>query len=95
MILSMPYARFVQSTRLAAAAAADEIQNEFRLAAFVGWQNASVQGAIKRMSFDKYLKGLGLNAKQAVPRGQIAAEREAAHERANSVREAFRRTVSE
>lgn len=92
MLTSIPYSRFQQDTRLAADNAANALTEQYRTAAFVGWQNASVQGALKKgMNFETYLRSLGLAPKRVNAGGEIAAERIAAHERANAVRDAFRR----
>jgi hypothetical protein len=88
----------VQAVRVAATTAANEATNQYRVAAFVGWQNAAAQGALKPgTTFEKYQKQIGLTAptssrpKSAVPSATIAVERDAAHARAASVREAFKR----
>lgn len=89
MLLSMPYARFVQATRVAAAERARADQEAWRLAAFIGWQAAGASGALKSgTSFDKYLRDLGLGQPERLrPKGTA----EAAAER---VRAAFKRGVT-
>lgn len=94
MILMMPYLRFAQSVRLAGESAAEEQTAEYRRAAFIGWQFASAQGALKNgTTFDKYLRSMNLQPRDRTkPRGtEIARERAEAHERHDRIRDAFRR----
>jgi hypothetical protein len=96
ILTEIPYSRFTQDVRLAVENITTERTDEYRLAAFHGWQNANVQGALRKgTTFEKYLRNLGLAPKKTVATGQIARERTAAHERANSVQEAFRRRPRE
>lgn len=96
LLTEIPYARFTQDVRLAIEVVTTDRTDAYRLAAFEGWQNANVQGALKKgTTFERYLQTLGLAPKRTITTGQIARERTAAHERANSVREAFRRRKRE
>jgi hypothetical protein len=95
LLTQIPYARFTQDVRLTIEHVTNERTNEYRLAAFHGWQNANAQGALKKgTTFERYLQTLGLAPQRTITNGQIARERTAAHERANSVQEAFRRRKS-
>ena len=87
-ILAMPYARLIQATRVAThfyeRAAKDALINS----AFVGYQFAASQGALKpSTTFEKYLAGMGLADK---PKGStLRSEKERAKETAARVAELF------
>jgi hypothetical protein len=84
----MPYARFVQAARVATSEYKRVVEDQWRLAAFVGWQGAASAGALKQgTTFDKYLRELGLGGKQRL------ASKDAATKAAERVREAFKRGV--
>jgi hypothetical protein len=64
--MSLPYARFVQIGRTIAEAMADEVMDEYRLSAYVGWQNYLTQmmvwgGKKKPKSFKEWLVYLRLS----------------------------------
>lgn len=64
-LLDIPYARFLQATRVAAEAAGRENETAMKVAAFVGWQNAGSFGALKKgTDFGRYLRSLGLGDKR-------------------------------
>ena len=86
--LLMPYARLVQATRVAIDEAQRSTKNDLVNAAFIGYQFAASQGALKSgMNFQKYLEGMGLGDKTA--RGSIKREKEKAKETAARIAELF------
>jgi hypothetical protein len=84
----MPYARLIQATRVAAHYAERAAFDDLTTAAFIGYQFAATNGALKKnMTFSAYLKALGLSK---TPRGDtIATEKERAKEMAARVAAAF------
>lgn len=64
--MSLPYARFVQIGRTIASAMADEVMDEYRLSAYVGWQNYLTQMMVwggkkhKPKSFKQWLVDMRL-----------------------------------
>ncbi len=64
--MSLPYARFVQIGRTIAEAMADEVMDEYRLSAYVGWQSYLTQmmvwgGKKQSKSFKQWLVDLRLS----------------------------------
>ena len=65
--MSLPYARFVQIGRTIAEAMADEVMDEYRLSAYVGWQNYLTQMMVwggkktKPKSFKQWLVDMRLS----------------------------------
>jgi len=76
--MSLPYARFVQIGRTIAEAMADEVVDEYRLSAYVGWQNYLIQMMVwggnkhKPKSFQQWL----VNMKLAEPDEPLTPEQE-------------------
>jgi len=64
--MSLPYARFVQIGRTIAEAMADEVMDEYRLSAYVGWQSYLTQMMVwggkkhKPKSFKRWLVDMRL-----------------------------------
>lgn len=93
-LLAIPYARLVQAIRLAGEAAQSQTQDEWRRAAFVGWQQAvtirASFGDKRPPGFSTWLRQFGLHDHQP---GLTAEERErelaAAREAAERVSTAF------
>ncbi len=87
-LLDMPYARLLQAAEVAIDEMSRVERNQLVNAAFVGYQMAASQGALKSgMSFSKYLASLGLADKPA--EGTLTREREAAAATAARVAELF------
>jgi hypothetical protein len=82
--MSLPYARFVQIGRTIAEAMTDEVMDEYRLSAYVGWQNYLTQmmvwgGKKKPKSFKEWLVYLRLSEpdKPLTPEQEKEIERRA------------------
>jgi hypothetical protein len=84
----MPYARLVQAAEIAIDEMARKQKTELVTAAFIGYQFAAAQGALKpSTTFDKYLTSLGLNDKPKS--GTLAREKEQARATAERVAALF------
>jgi len=90
-LLTMPYARFAQATRLAADASVEAQRGRMTVAAFVGWQvRSAVSMSTKRPpSFQQYLRQLGLPVGPSASAEQVRAEKARAASNVERVREAF------
>jgi predicted alpha-1,6-mannanase (GH76 family) len=86
----MPYARLMQAASVAIEEMVRVEKQQMVNAAFIGYQTAAAQGALKKgMTFARYLTQLGLHAKP--DSATIRAEREAAKATAARVTELFNR----
>lgn len=90
-LLDMPYARFVQASRVAGEAAARAAKGEMQVAAFIGWQMAASWGSLKKgTSFEKYMRMLGMRDETpSMTKEAREAEIERARANAERVRLAF------
>jgi len=85
----MPYAALQLEVELAIERAEAEQQQEWHLAAFVGWQTASSMGG-KVGPFKKYAKNLGLALpEETLTEDDVQRERATAERNAEMVRRAF------
>ena len=85
----MPYAALMLEVDLAIERMEAEQQQEWHLAAFVGWQTASSMGG-KVGPFRKYAKNLGLSLPgETITEDDVKRERATAERNAEMVRRAF------
>lgn len=87
-LLDLPYARLLQAAEVAIDEMAREQKSELVNAAFIGYQFAASQGALKSgTTFEKYLSSLGLSDKPKS--GTLAREKATARATAERVAALF------